>query len=232
VDLRSAYDPLDLDDAAPPDRPYVIANMVSSVDGEATLDGRSSGISSDADRELFHVLRTQVDAVMAGTNTIERERYGPLVRDSARRQRRAELGLEPVPLLITASRTMDLPADSRIAVITSSDRDPPDCSAQLTVIRTAGETIDFSSAFATLRSDYDVTSALLEGGPTLLGTLIGLGLVDELFLTLSPVIAGGGSGPTTVEGAPLPEPVRVELESLLELDSNLFFRYRLVRGTA
>src|SRR5918912_133860 len=86
VPLASAYAELDL--AAHAEglrRPYVVANMVVTADGRATLGGRTKEISSPADRELFHSLREQVDAVMAGTGTIALERYGRLVRDEGRR---------------------------------------------------------------------------------------------------------------------------------------------------
>ena len=73
---------------APATRPRVLANMVSSADGRATFDGKSGGLGNEADRELFHALREQVDAILVGTGTLRAERYGPFVRDPARRARR------------------------------------------------------------------------------------------------------------------------------------------------
>src|SRR4051812_17995049 len=99
VPLDSAYADLGLDERAEGlRRPYVVANMVSTVDGRASLGGRTKELSSADDRELFHALRGQVDAVMAGTATIGIERYGPLARDEARRARRVARGLAPLPL--------------------------------------------------------------------------------------------------------------------------------------
>ena len=60
---------LRLHELAPPDRPYLGINMVSSLDGKATLDWRTQGLSTDVDRRLFHHLRTQADAVMVGAGT-------------------------------------------------------------------------------------------------------------------------------------------------------------------
>lgn len=236
VDPESAYGDLRLQELASPDRPYAVANMVSSADGKATLSGKSGGLSNQVDRRLFHLLRAQVDAVMAGTTTIEKEKYGPLVRDRALRERRRQLGLEPIPYLVTATRTMSLPVDAplfqdaetRAIVITNSEREPPDCPAQLLIIRTAGKTIEFRDAFRELRSKYGIRSMLVEGGPTLLGTLIAMGQIDELFLTISPLIAGGGPGPTIVEGPPPPEPRQLELKSVLSDSGSLFLRYGLV----
>ena len=75
------------------ERPYVVLNMVATLDGRATLNGRSGPISDPADRALFHGLRSVVDAVMAGAGTVRAERYGPIVPDPDRRRLRAERGL-------------------------------------------------------------------------------------------------------------------------------------------
>lgn len=86
IEPSEAYANLNLSELAPPDRPYVIANMIVSVDGRATLAGRSGGLGNEADRTVFLDLRTQTDAVMAGTATIAIEGYGPLVRSPERRE--------------------------------------------------------------------------------------------------------------------------------------------------
>src|SRR3954462_5599685 len=82
-------------ESAPGERPYLGLNMVGTADGKATVGGRSGPIGNQADRELFHELRAQVDAVMAGAGTVRAERYGRIVRDPGRRERRAARGLEP-----------------------------------------------------------------------------------------------------------------------------------------
>src|SRR4051794_21324368 len=89
---------LRLADLAPPDRPYLVLNMVSTLDGRIAIDGRSGSIGDDADRELFFGLRTQTDAVMVGAGTIRTERYGRIVRKPERREKRAAEGLAPDPL--------------------------------------------------------------------------------------------------------------------------------------
>ncbi len=83
IDPARAYGALRLGVLAPSDRPYVVANMIMSADGRATLDGRTEGLSSRTDRELMFTLRTQVDAVMAGPATIAIER-GFNIRSIAR----------------------------------------------------------------------------------------------------------------------------------------------------
>jgi riboflavin-specific deaminase-like protein len=229
-----AYGSLGLTSKAAPDRPYTVANMVMTADGRATLAGRTATISSPADRELFHLLREQVDAVMAGTGTIALERYGPLVRDPGRRARRAARGLEPRPLAVTATRTMELPVqtplfrdrDSRIVVLTSSERDAPAAAASVAVERVAGPHLDLVSGMRLLRERHGVRALLLEGGPTVLAAMIAAGLVDELFLALAPVLTGGGE-PSLLEGPALDAPVGLEPLSVLVDDGYLFLRYSL-----
>jgi riboflavin-specific deaminase-like protein len=237
VDPAQAYADLGLADLAPPERPYVIANMVETADGRATLQGRTELISSDTDRALFVTLRTQVDAVMAGTGTIGLERYGPIVRRRELRERRAELGLEPVPLAVTASRSMELPVDAplfqdpdaRIVLLTNSEREAPAVPAQLTVERLAGDELDLVAAFGLLRKRHGVRSVLVEGGPTLLAAVVVAGLLDELFLTLSPALVGGGGEIGVLEGASLEEPLGLSLLSVLKEEAYLFLRYTVAR---
>jgi riboflavin biosynthesis pyrimidine reductase len=214
LEAERAVDDLLLREAAPPDRPYVVANMVASADGRASADGASAPLSSPADRVLFHALRGQVDAVLAGTGTLRAERYRRLIRQPERREERRARGLQPDPLALVLSRSGDLPD---IELLT----DPEQPRAVFT-----GDDADPASALRRVRREHDVRSLLCEGGPTLLGSLLAGGLVDELFLALSPVVAGG-DGPTAVAGPPLHPPVTLELLHLLEHDGMLFTRYRI-----
>src|SRR3954447_23539631 len=86
--------------SAPPERPYLGLNMVATADGKATIDGRSGPIGNQPDRELFHELCGRVDAVMAGAGTVRAERYGRIVRDPGRRERRGGRGLDHDPLAV------------------------------------------------------------------------------------------------------------------------------------
>jgi len=233
VPLADAYASVGLQDKALPGRPYVVANMVTTADGRAALGGRTKALSSDADRELFHRLREQVDAVMVGVSTIALENYGPLVRDAERRERRRAAGLEPVPLAVTASRSLELPVDAPlfadpdqpVVVLTNSERPAP-AAPGLVVERQAGETLDLSLGMATLRERYGVRALLMEGGPTLLAAMIEARLVDELFLSLAPVLAGDAGEPSILGGS-VGDPVSLKLLSALHDDGHLFLRYDL-----
>ena len=229
-----AYGSLGLVEQAHPDRPYMVANMISTADGRATLGGRTEAISSETDRNLFHALRAQVDAVMVGTGTIAIERYGPLARRPEVRERRLALGLPESPVCVTASRSMELPVDaplfqdpdSHVIVLTNSDREPPPCRCRLTVERLPGDELDLTAATKVLRERHGVRALLHEGGPTLLAAMLAVGVVDELFLSLSPMLVGGGE-PSVVEGTALEEPLRLGLVSVLEAGSFLYLRYRI-----
>jgi riboflavin-specific deaminase-like protein len=236
VPLESAYADLGL--AARAEglrRPYVVANMVATVDGRASLGGRTREISSDADRELFHALREQVDAVMAGTATIGIERYGRLIRDEARVARRIARDMAAQPLAVTASRSLELPADaplfedpeSCVVVLATHAGEVPARGAEVIVEPVVGgdeRTIDFVAGLELLRERYGVRTLLLEGGPTLLAAMLEAGAVDELFLAQAPVIADG-TEPSLVEGGPLREPIAVRLLGLLKHGEYMFARY-------
>lgn len=235
VTPQEAVAALDLGSLAPEDRPYVAVNFVASVDGRAAFGGRSGALGDDADRELFHALRGQVDAVMAGTGTLRAERYGRLVRDPERRAARERAGLRPEPLGVVVSRSLHLPLDiplfqdpaSTIAIYTASDAELEDCPADTRLTRLDPAEMTMTAALRRVRADHGVRSLLCEGGPTVFGALVHERVADELFLTVSPKLAGGTDPLTILQGPPMPEPEDVELVWALEADAALFLRYRL-----
>lgn len=216
---EDALDGWDPGARAPADRPAVALNMVVSVDGRAALDGVSAGLSVPADREVFHALRGRVDAVLAGTATLRAEGYGRLVKDAARRAAREGRGLAGDPLAVVLSRSGDLPDVPLLA-------DPQQPSVVLT-----GEDAAPAAALTRLRIEHGVRSLLCEGGPTLNRALLDTGAVDELFVTLSPLLAGGAPPFPLLAGAAIDPPARLELAWALEAQSALFLRYRVVRGS-
>jgi riboflavin-specific deaminase-like protein len=225
---------LNLGELAPEGRPYLVVNMVSTLDGKATLEWRTRGISSDMDRAVFHHLRTQVDAVMVGAGTARTERYGRITKsDELREKRRAE-GLEPDPLAVVVSGRLDLPADlpllqepqQRVLIATGSDAELMGVTSQVEYLRVGG---DLQLLTARLRDDYGVRSVLCEGGPTLNSHLLAAGVVDELFLTLSPKLVGGAAALTIVAGRELLEPSELAPVWVLESGGEVFTRWRLAR---
>jgi len=240
VDPADAISGLGWGERAPADRPYLALNMVSTTDGKAAVEGRTRAISSDTDRAIFHNLRTQVDAVMAGAGTVRTERYGPIVKTEELRQKRMREAVAPDPLAIVVSGSLNLPADvpllqdpeSRVVILTQAQHELEGVRANVEYLRSDAGPFDLRPLLGRLRTEYGVRSILCEGGPTLNESLLLYGLVDELFLTLAPTIAGGADALTIVAGQPLPELVPVELIWVLEDAGELYLRYGIGARTA
>lgn len=227
---------LDLISHPPDDRPYVVTNFAVTVDGRATLHGRSGPIGSDTDTELLVCLRTRVDAVMIGAGTMRAERYGRPVADPGKRGRRERRGLSQDPLLVIVSGRLDLPWDApvfadrgaRVLLFTTSDAEPPETVAEVRVVRHEDGHVDLAEALSYLRTERGVRALLCEGGPRVHAQLLDAGLVDELFVTHAPKLAGG-DGPGLALG--LPELERpLEVAWLLDQEGELYARYRVPRG--
>ena len=229
-----------LGDLAPPERPYLVLNMVATLDGKAALGGRTAGIGGPADRELFHHLRTQADAVMVGAGTLRAERYGRIVREPALREKREHEGLDADPLACVVSASLEELAElpllaasaQRVAVLTASSDELPPREARVEYVRdrpaeVGGGRVDLPAALGRLRAEWGVRSILCEGGPTLNAGLFRAGLVDELFLSVAPKVAGGANALTIVAGEALPEPLELDLVWLLEHRGELFQRWRV-----
>jgi riboflavin-specific deaminase-like protein len=212
-------------------RPYLVLNMVTTVDGRATIAGRSGPIGNAADQDLFHALRTRVDAVMVGAGTLRAERYGRLVRKPERREARERAGLPPDPLAVIVSGRLALPPDlpllhepdQQVLVATFSDGDLP--GPGIEYLRFHGGAVDIPRLLAILRG-RGVRSVLCEGGPTLNAELLRARAVDELFHCIAPKLAGEPDAPTMVTGV-LHETIDMKLVRLLESESHLFARFSL-----
>jgi riboflavin-specific deaminase-like protein len=199
--VADAVDSLNLVERALPDRPYVITNFALTLDVHATIAGRSGPIGSDADTAMLVGLRTRVDAVMIGAGTMRAERYGRVVGDPGKRQRRERQGLPHDPLVVIVSGRLELPWDAplftegqgRVLIATSSDEDLPETKTSVRVVRHP-DGVDLAALLAYLREERGVRALLCEGGPRLHGQLVAESLVDELFVTHAPKL-GGGVGP-------------------------------------
>jgi riboflavin biosynthesis pyrimidine reductase len=215
------------------DRAALRVNFVSSLDGAVTVDGFSAGLSGPGDKLIFGALRMVCDALIVAAGTIRAERYDALRLDAARRDWRRGNGLAEYPLMVVVSRSLELdPAQEifsdapiRPIVITSAAA-PADRRAALAGVAeiiTAGEQeVDLAAAFAQVRA-RGATQLLSEGGPHLLGAMIAADLVDELCLTVSPLLAGGTAG--RISTGPATPPRSMALRHVLAEDDMLFLRY-------
>ena len=235
VTVTELVESLDLSSDAAAGRPFIAANMVSSLDGRASIEGGSTGLGGPTDSELLLRLRTKFDAVLIGAGTLRAEGYGPIIRDPEIRDRREAEGLEPAPVAVVMTRSGDLPFDcglftegiGRVVIVTDAFGELPAMPTPVEVLEPGGG--DSVEAAVAHLQDQGVRSILCEGGPDILGQLIGTGLLDELFLTLTPLITGETDAPRVVEGLSPDRPVEFDLVDLLTADGDLFTRYRLRR---
>lgn len=214
------------------DRPFVATNFAATVDGRATIGGVSGPIGSDADTAMLAGLRTRFDAVMIGAGTMRAERYGRIVAEQEKRERRERIGLPKDPLMVIVSGRLDLPWDAplftagggQVMIFTASEAEPPETATSLRVVRHEGA-VDPARALQQLRGECHVRALLCEGGPHLHAQLWAGGLVDELFLTTAPRLTGA-EAPRILEGETLPAIAELELAWLLEQNGELFARYQ------
>ena len=225
---------------------WLQANMVASVDGAASLAGRSGGLSGPGDRMVFTVLRSQADLILVGAGTARTERYRPAQAAELWRQLRPAGAPLPAIAVVTARLNVDpdwqlltgAPADAQTIVITTTDA-PADRKAAIArygqVIEAGQGHVDMTTAVSALRG-LGYNRILCEGGPTLLGQLYAARLVDELCLTTSPLIAAGpadrivspapaGPAPSDSAGTADGVSARLSLTHLLADESFLFCRY-------
>ncbi|MEV4563710.1 pyrimidine reductase family protein [Nonomuraea sp. NPDC049419] len=216
--------------AYPEDRPWLRLNMVASVDGAAWLNGRSGPLSSKGDRRVFQTLRGLADVILAGAATVRKEGYGPVPpRDSWAEIREGRPEVPPIAV-VTRSLALDLDgelftdAPSRTIVITceSAPQERRRLAAKYADLVVAGDDgVDMPLAVAALH-DRGLTRVLCEGGPRINAQLSACGQVDELCLTISPLLVGGGAA--RIQNG-TPAQVGLRLGHVLEEDGVLFCKY-------
>jgi len=232
IEVEALLESLEPGADSPGHRPRVAVNFVASSDGHVTLGGRSARLGDDGDHAMFHGLRERFDALLAGTTTLRVERYGRALGDPQRRSRREARGEPPEPLVCLVSLSGELPLEiplfdepeARVVVFSPRRVATPSWRAQVEEVQLDPEDPPLAAALRRLRSDFGIRAVLCEGGPTLFGALLAEDLVDELFLTLAPVLTGG-SGPSVSRGFEQPLPVNLELKWLLERNNYLYLRY-------
>lgn len=216
------------------DRTWLTLNMVTSTDGATAVEDASAGLSSPADRAIFLTLRGLADVVMAGAGTVRDEDYGPTRLPAEVQERRKARGQDALPCLAIVSRRLDLDPGARVfsdptnrpIVLTVTNADPARqrAVAEVAEVIPCGEDdLDLVAALQALHQ-RGAQVTLCEGGPTLNGHLIQAGLVDELCLTLAPLLAGGPSARLAHDAASV-TPEALGLDRALEDDGFLFLRY-------
>jgi riboflavin biosynthesis pyrimidine reductase len=213
--------------------PWLRVNFVSSADGAVEVDGDSQALSGPDDMRVFKILRMRCDVLLVGAGTVRTDGYRPLRLSADRVAWRRDHGLCDHPVMAVVSRGADLKLDAplftdapvRPLVVTGADAPPERLAAAAEVadvISTGTGGVDFADALRLLRS-RGLAQVLCEGGPHVFGEITAAGLVDELCLTLSPKLAGAGSGRIT---AGPPSSLRsMRLAHVLHANGNLLLRY-------
>ena len=213
--------------------PTLRVNFVASIDGAATLEGASGGLSGPADKQIFGVLRMVCDALVVASGTVLAEKYDALRLDPPSRAWRTAHGLAEFPVMVIVSGSLELDLEQLVftdapirPVVLTHASAPAERRAAVAAVAdvvTAGEqAVDLAAGLAALRA-RGVTQVLSEGGPQLFGALTAADLVDELCLTVSPLLAGAGAGRITA-GVPA-APRSMALLSVLGAEDMLFLRY-------
>jgi riboflavin biosynthesis pyrimidine reductase len=214
---------------------WLRVNFVSSVDGAATVDGKSGGLGNAADHRVFDILRTLCDVVIVAAGTLRIEKYGAMVVDRASVDARIANGLKPQPTLAVVSGALDLdPASAvftkapvRPLIFTTANAAPNPALEQVADVIVCGQdTVDPTEMVRELGS-RKLGRMHCEGGPSLFGSLLAADVVDELCLTLSPQLVGGTSA-RIVKGDDA-DPRAMRLAGILRSDDTLLLRYLRAR---
>ena len=223
-----------------PGRPWLMSNMVGGLDGSAAVGGRVGSLSTGPDAAYFRALRVIPDVVLVGAETVRRERYGPVRLPPEQQEERLRRGQRALPPIAVVSRRLDLDwtskfftdadPEARAIVVTGARADPE----QLARAREVADVLVAGEEYADPALTLDALAGaghrvvLCEGGPTLLGELAAASLVDEVCLTVSPLMGGD---PLPVAVSPAGAPVtHFALAHVAALGDTVFLRYESAGG--
>ena len=220
---------------APHDRPWVLLNLVLSVDGHASIDGRVTRLTSPTDQMLFHHLRSLCDVILVGASTVRAEKYGPVRITEEQARQRVAAGRRERPTLAIVSRSLELDLDAitgagqAVVVMTCAASDATqraDIERSADVIVVGDDIVDLRQGLAVLHQ-RGARVVLCEGGAMLNGELAQAALIDEVCVTVAPVLGGD---PSTQAGALLHRTLGMELQHAHPVDGNVFLRWLVVQS--
>ena len=218
LDPRALVDSLALRDG----ERRVVAVMIASADGRTAIDDTSTGLGHPADTALLRAVRTAAEVILVGAGTLVAEGYANLLDDEQRAERVAA-GRAPHPAVVTISRRLDIPdvaishEDVPFVVYSEESNASGDGPGEVRTL----ESVTIGAVLA----DLGPAAILCEGGPTLLRQLAASNLIDDVLLTVAPLVAGGDSS-GLLAGDVLPEPLELTLADVARADDHLFLHYR------
>ncbi|GLI28155.1 hypothetical protein ARHIZOSPH14_23970 [Agromyces rhizosphaerae] len=224
--MRAAY--------AYPDDGALRLNMITSLDGAAAIDGRSGGLGGEDDQQLMGVLRSLADVVLVAGGTLRHEGYGALRLGPENAAWRRSVGKPSHPRLAIVSSSLDFAASDPVfadaperPIVVTHAAAPEDRHAALAevadVLVAGDDAVDLPAAVEAIRH-LGHGNVLCEGGPSLCGALLDAGLVDELCLTLGPVLVGGEESRIVTDASERAR--RMRLVHALPSGDLVFLRYR------
>ncbi|QFG69267.1 pyrimidine reductase family protein [Ornithinimicrobium pratense] len=230
---------LSVDRSKPRHECWVTGHMVAGLDGSAAVGGRVGPLSTKPDQALYRAMREIADIVMVGAETVRRERFGPVRLSEQAQARRRSLGKPALPPVAVVSRSLDLdwaaraftdvPEDARTHVITCAAADPgrlAQAQRSAVVVVAGEERVEPAAALRAL-AGLGHRVVLCEGGPTWLGEVVAADRLDELCLSISPLM---GSDPLPVSITPPGSGLAgFALESIMAEDDTVFLRYEARR---
>ena len=232
VDVVAAY-------AYPSRRPWLRGNMIESADGAATLDGHAGGLGNPTDQRVLGLLRALSDVVIAGAGTVVTEGYGPARAREEYQSLRAEEGQPPAPVMAVVSNQLRLDFSSRYfsearqrPIVVTCQAAPPDllrAAHDVADVIVAGAQVVEPALMVDALAERGLTRLLCEGGPSFLGSTVAAGVLDELCLTISPMLVGGPAR-RVLDGPVISPPAPMRLTQLLIDDDDLLYaRYEVRR---
>lgn len=224
-----------------PDRPYILLNYALSLDGKISTETRDPvRFTSRTDRGLMDEIRADADAVLIGAATLRAEDPPVRIQAARRRDERTRRGKPPHPVSIVLSRSLRLPSEGRFwkddrveRIVATTEQTPAELTLpfedKAEVIRAGRTSVDLVELCRVL-SERGIGRLLVEGGGEVNMAFWEAGLVDEVYLTLCPVVIGGRNAPTAADGAGFAAD-RLRNLRLLEsrrVGQEFFLRYRVV----
>jgi riboflavin biosynthesis pyrimidine reductase len=218
-------------------RCWVRANMIGSVDGGATVEGRAGGLAGAGDRALFKVLREVADVVLVGAGTVRAENYAGAQMSVVARQARQARGQAEIPPIAVVTASGAVEPTSRL--FTHTETPPLIFTTNASFLATRERVQGRADVFDASTSDpiavdpvavlaqlaqRGLHRVLCEGGPTLLGAIVECEMLDELALTVAPMLVAGGAPRIVTGRGPVSAGLRVD-HILTDDDGYLYLRY-------
>ncbi|GIU72319.1 MAG: diaminohydroxyphosphoribosylaminopyrimidine reductase [Candidatus Nitrosocaldaceae archaeon] len=211
-------------------KPYVILNAAMSLDGKIATKTYDSKLSSEKDLTRVHYLRSKVDAIMVGINTV--------IRDNPLLTVRYGYNGKPIRIVIDSNARIDINSKimrdndvKNIVVISEKGKDRiKELKSYADVIISGRDRVDLKNLMHILYA-RGIRKVLLEGGGELNWSMFANRLIDEVIVTIEPVIVGGRDAITLVEGEgfeKIEEGIKLSLKSIDKIDDEVILRYQVL----